>query len=118
MSPTEDGQSRKGRNAGGGGELPYRVSGEALLLKVKVIPNAGRSEIAGVRGGELLLRLRAAPEKGEANRELLQLLARALSLPRAQVLLVRGQLSRHKVLRLPARAAKALSRHLEGSSHG
>jgi uncharacterized protein (TIGR00251 family) len=118
MSPTEDGQSRKGRNAGGGGELPYRVSGEALLLKVKVIPNAGRSEIAGVRNGELLLRLRAAPEKGEANRELAQLLARALSLPRSQVLLVRGQLSRHKVLKLPGAAVAALSRQLEGSSHG
>jgi hypothetical protein len=81
-----------------------RLDGDSLLLRVKVLPNAGRNQLAGLRGEELLVRLQAQPRKGEANRELLRFLARSLGLPRGSLQIVSGQTSGHKLLRLPAAA--------------
>jgi uncharacterized protein (TIGR00251 family) len=83
---------------------PLRLDGDSLLLRVKVLPNAGRNQLAGLRGEELLVRLQAQPRKGEANRELLRFLARSLGLPRGSLQIVSGQTSGHKLLRLPAAA--------------
>jgi uncharacterized protein (TIGR00251 family) len=83
-------------------ELPYTLSGETLLLRLKVRPNAGRNQIAGVQAGELVVRLLAQPRKGEANRALVRFLAKSLGLPRSAVEIAAGETSSHKVLRLPA----------------
>jgi uncharacterized protein (TIGR00251 family) len=84
------------------GELPYTLSGETLLLRLKVRPNAGRNQIAGVQAGELVVRLQAQPRKGEANRALVRFLAKSLGLPRSAVVIAAGETSSHKLLRLPA----------------
>jgi len=83
---------------------PFRLDGEELLLRVKVLPNAGRNQLAGLRGEELLVRLQAQPRKGEANRELLRFLAKSLQVPRGGIRIVTGESSGHKLLRLPAAA--------------
>jgi len=88
------------------------VDGEELVLRVKVLPNAGRNELAGQRGGELAVRLQAQPRQGEANRELLRFLAKSLGVPRGSIRIVTGQASGHKLLRLPASARERLEPHL------
>ena len=66
------------------------------LLTVKVIPKAARTELAGTNtSGMLRIRLKAVPEKGEANKELLRFLSKAL---RQQVRLIRGATSRTKTI--------------------
>jgi uncharacterized protein (TIGR00251 family) len=82
----------------------FRVEGEELLLRVKVLPNAGRNELAGLRGEELAVRLSAQPRKGEANRELLRFLAKTLQVPHGSIRILTGETSGHKLLRLPAAA--------------
>ncbi len=91
---------------------PFRVQGEDLLLRVKVLPNAGRNELAGLRGEELAVRLSAQPRKGEANRELLRFLAKSLEVPRGSIQIVAGGTSGHKLLRLPAAARGRLETFL------
>lgn len=67
-------------------------------LTIKVIPKAVRTELAGIdSSGVLRIRLKAVPEKGEANKELLRFLSKAL---KAQVRLVRGALSRTKTVEI------------------
>ena len=85
---------------------PYRAAGD--LLRVKVLPNAGRNQIVGLRGEELAVRVRAQAQKGEANRELLRFLAKTLGLPRGSIEIVAGQSSGHKVLRLPPEGSQRL----------
>jgi uncharacterized protein (TIGR00251 family) len=92
--------------------LPFRLDGEEMVLRVKVLPNAGRSQLAGLRGEELLVRLQAQPRKGEANRELLRLLAKSLGVPRGSVRIASGETSGHKLLRLPAAARGRLESFL------
>ena len=60
------------------------------------MPRAGRSGVAGLREGALLVRLAAAPVDGGANAELVTVLAGALHLPKRNIRIVSGDRSRSK----------------------
>ena len=49
-----------------------------MLITVKVIPRAHKNALAGYENGILKVRLHAVPEKGKANEELIEFLARCL----------------------------------------
>lgn len=70
------------------------------LLEVRVVPRAGRSGIAGVREGALLVKLAAAPVDGAANAELIAVLAEALGVPKRSLEIVSGERSRSKRVRV------------------
>jgi len=70
------------------------------LLDVRVVPRAGRSGVAGLRDGALLVRLAAAPVDGAANAELIAVLAAALHLPKRSIQIVSGERSRAKRVRI------------------
>jgi uncharacterized protein (TIGR00251 family) len=77
---------------------------------VRVIPRAGRSGVAGLRDGALLVRLAAAPVDGAANTELIAVLAHALHLPKRDITIVSGERSRSKRVRIAGMdAAQALA---------
>ena len=67
-----------------------------VVIDVRVIPRAGRSGVAGLRGGALLVRLTAPPVEGAANAELIEVVAAAAGVPRKAVSLVSGGRSRQK----------------------
>ena len=87
-----------------------RSSSGRILLAVKVVPGAARSQVAGLRDGALLVRIAAPPEKGKANEELRSILAKALGLPKSEILLISGGASRRKTLSLPPGSEPALRR--------
>lgn len=67
-------------------------------LTVKVIPKASKTELAGTDAlGFLRVRLKARPEKGEANRALVEFVSKALG---SRVRLVRGASGRMKTLEM------------------
>ena len=61
-----------------------------VVVNVKAVPGASRSEIAGVLGDHLKVRLAAPPEDGRANRELVELLAHACGVGRGDVEVLSG----------------------------
>ena len=65
-------------------------------LRVRVIPNAKKSEFAGYREKELLLRLNAPAVEGKANRAAVDFISKFFEVPRSAVSLVSGEKSRHK----------------------
>jgi hypothetical protein len=69
-----------------------------VRLRVRVQPRASRSEIAGVHGDELRIRLQAPPVDGAANEALVRFLAEALGAPRSAVKIVSGLASRSKTV--------------------
>jgi uncharacterized protein (TIGR00251 family) len=69
-------------------------------LTVRAQPRANRSEIVGVHGECLKVRLAAPPVEGAANEELRRFLAKALKIPRSRVELTQGRSSRVKTLRV------------------
>jgi uncharacterized protein (TIGR00251 family) len=73
---------------------------------------ARRDEIAGERGGVLLVRVTAPPVAGRANEAVRKLLARELGVPPGSVAVVRGKRSRDKLVEVEGMEADALRRSL------
>jgi uncharacterized protein (TIGR00251 family) len=71
-----------------------------VLLAVHVVPGASRSEIVGLEGETLKIRVAAPPTRGKANKELIRLLASALGVRKSQVEIVSGQKAHHKRVRV------------------
>jgi hypothetical protein len=80
------------------GEAFFQATCQGYLIKVQAVPGAARTEVAGLYGDRLKVRLAAPPEKGAANRELLEFLARRLQLGKKAVRLLSGEASRAKVV--------------------
>jgi hypothetical protein len=67
-------------------------------LSVRVQPGASRSEVAGLHGTALKVRVKAPPVEGKANEALLEYLAKVLRVRRSQCAVARGEKSRSKVV--------------------
>src|ERR1051325_7102669 len=83
--------------------MPVRVqvvAGGRVRLSVHVQPRASRSEIAGVHGDALKVRLTAPPVDGAANDELIELLAKTFAIARREIRIVAGERSRSKIVEL------------------
>ncbi|OGR07722.1 MAG: hypothetical protein A3K23_03450 [Desulfobacca sp. RBG_16_58_9] len=78
----------------------YLPTCQGYILRRTVVPGAARTEVVGLHGDRLKLRVAAAPEKGAANRKLLEFLAQRLGLPKKRVRLSGGAHSREKVVEL------------------
>jgi uncharacterized protein (TIGR00251 family) len=77
-----------------------REEGDALVLALHVQPGAKRTEVAGVHGDALKIRLAAPPVDGRANAELIRFLAEVFGVPLRNVTLLRGETSRVKHVRI------------------
>jgi uncharacterized protein (TIGR00251 family) len=72
--------------------------GGAVRFEVRVQPRASRTELAGMYGGALKIRVAAPPVDAAANRALIGFLAECLGVARRSVRIVAGETSRTKVL--------------------
>jgi uncharacterized protein (TIGR00251 family) len=72
-----------------------------FLMSVKVIPSASRSCFVGYRGGMAVFKIKAPPEAGKANHELIAFLAKTLGVKKSEISCVSGLTSRQKTLALP-----------------
>ncbi|MDR6755572.1 uncharacterized protein (TIGR00251 family) [Mycoplana sp. BE70] len=76
-----------------------------MTVTVRLTPNGGRDAIDGIEAdasGErhLKVRVRAVPEKGQANKALVALLAKTAGVAKSAVSLVSGETQRKKILRI------------------
>ena len=71
---------------------------DGCKLGLRVLPGGSRDSIEGAFDGRLRVRVRAAPERGKANRAVIRLLGRCLGIPLSSLEIVAGHGSRDKVL--------------------
>jgi len=77
---------------------------------VRVTPRAGRDQVVGVGvGGELLVKVRAAPADGAANAAVLRTIAAAAGVAPSRLQLVRGATSRTKTVSIAGATAAELN---------
>lgn len=75
-----------------------RSSDRGITLTLHIQPGAKRTEVAGLYGDALKIRLAAPPVDGKANAALIGFLAERLGVTKTAVSLKSGQTSRRKVL--------------------
>jgi len=79
----------------------FRVTDDAIYIEIKAFPGASKNEIAGIRDGRLCVRVAAAPEAGKANACLCEFLSKAIGCVKRDVVLTKGEKSRHKTVSVP-----------------
>lgn len=95
---------------------PWRYSTQGISVNLRVTPRGGRDELDGIEtlaNGRTVLkmRVRAIAEGGEANRAVMELLAKSLGVPRRDVRILSGTTSRLKQVAVdgdPRKLADAL----------
>jgi uncharacterized protein (TIGR00251 family) len=79
----------------------YRWDGRNnFVLTLHIQPGAKRTEVAGVYGNALKIKLAASPVEGKANAALLKFLSDSFDVPLNQITLKQGAKSRHKVIKV------------------
>ena len=100
-------------------QLPWAADGDGVRLAVRVTPRSKRSSFGGlvdIGDGRVALavRLAAPPVDGAANDALIRFLAEHFGLPRSAVVLISGDKSRLKMIRLAGLSPEALAERLPG----
>jgi uncharacterized protein (TIGR00251 family) len=91
----------------GNGVPWHRVERDgSVTLAIHAQPGAKRTEVAGVHGGCLRIRLAAPPVEGRANAALIAFLAEQFGVPQRAVTVVRGNAARRKTVRIASPAAR------------
>ncbi|MDX9994368.1 MAG: DUF167 domain-containing protein [Rhodocyclaceae bacterium] len=90
-----------------------RADGPNVILSLHVQPGAKKTEVAGLYGDTLKIRLAAPPVDGKANDALVAFIAAKVGAGRTAVELVSGQTSRAKRVRIADAAPETVRAALE-----
>ncbi|MBI4222204.1 MAG: DUF167 domain-containing protein [Planctomycetes bacterium] len=69
-----------------------------MILSIRTQPGSSKNRIIGEYGGRLKLAVTAAPEKGRANKAVIELLADTLHISESSIHIISGESSRDKRL--------------------
>ena len=76
----------------------YQIGRDGVAIHLQVQPGARRTEVVGLHGDCLKLRLAAPAVDGKANACLIEFLAHRLGVRKSQVSIARGAASRRKTV--------------------
>ncbi|WP_293444972.1 DUF167 domain-containing protein [Persephonella sp.] len=71
-----------------------------MRITVKVKPNAKKDEIKKIDTDYYEVRVTVVPEKGKANKRVVEILSKHFKIPKSKIKLVRGETSREKVFEI------------------
>jgi uncharacterized protein (TIGR00251 family) len=89
--------------------ISIRETAAGTVFRIRVVPRASRSEMAGIQGDALKLRITAPPVEGKANEECIRLLAETLGVKKGQVTIIAGHASRTKTVVVDGVKAKEIA---------
>jgi uncharacterized protein (TIGR00251 family) len=81
-------------------DLPYSKAKDGIIIEVKVDPRSSRNDIVGAVDKTIRIKLTAPPVGGAANELLIELLAEKYGIRKSDVIIMKGESSRHKLIKL------------------
>lgn len=70
-------------------------------LRVKVLPKSPKNEVTDILDDDTIkIRIKAVPEKGKANKELIKFLSKELDLPKDKVQIISGKTDPLKLIKI------------------
>jgi uncharacterized protein len=86
---------------------------EGVVFAVKAVPGSSRRRLAGLLGDALKVNLTSPPEKGRANKELIDFLAESLGCGRKDIAIVSGAGNARKEIRVQNLTPEQLRQRLK-----
>jgi uncharacterized protein (TIGR00251 family) len=71
-----------------------------VILSFYILPNSSENKLCGLHNGAIKLKLRAPPVEGAANQAIIEYLSEVLKIPKKNIEIKRGELSRNKQVEL------------------
>jgi len=84
----------------------YQQKDDKVTLTLHIQPGAKRTEVAGLHGDALKIRVAAPPVEGAANTALIDFLKKAFAVPTSRITLKHGASGRHKVVEIAGSEVK------------
>jgi len=84
----------------------------SVVFVVKVVPGSSKTCVCGLLDGIVKIKISAAPEKGKANRRLLEFLAKQLRVRKNAVSIISGQSSPVKRVQVLGISGESLLKRL------
>ena len=88
-----------------------------MKLQIKVIPSSSKNCIVCWLEDTLKIKVKAPPEKGKANKAVIRVLERTLSLPKGSVIIENGLTSCLKTVRIKLASDKDIKNKLANLPH-
>jgi uncharacterized protein (TIGR00251 family) len=88
----------------------------ATRFEVYIQPRASRTEVAGMHGDAIKIRIAAPPVDNAANRELIEFVARQLGIAKSRVRIVSGSTGRKKLLEADGTSPELIITKLGGTA--
>ena len=81
-------------------KLPPTVQLESCVINVRVVPRSSKINIEALGHDQYKIKLTSPPVEGEANKQLVRVLAEKLSIPLNRIEIISGATSRLKRVRI------------------
>jgi uncharacterized protein (TIGR00251 family) len=98
--------------------IRLETTAEGVILPVKAKAGGRKNDLQGVHDGALKVAVTQAPERGKANRAILDLLSDKLSLRKPQITLLSGETSPQKRFLIQDISAEELKQRIETALRG
>jgi hypothetical protein len=100
------------------GNLTVQEVDGGVAFTAKVVPAGSQTRLCGLLGGMLKIKISAPPEKGKANKCLLEFLAKLLGVKKNDVSIISGQSSQIKSVQVLGISAQTLLEKLNLNKQG
>jgi uncharacterized protein len=92
---------------------PCIVQKDAIVLNLYIQPRASKNEFCGVQDNAIRIRLTSPPVEGAANKLCREFLADLLEVNKSAVVIISGETSRHKRVRITSNDPDRLRRIID-----
>lgn len=79
----------------------YQIRDHDIIFNLHISPNAAKTQIAGLYGDALKISVKALPQEGAANAELIRFISEQCGLRKQDIEIIHGLTSRRKKIKLP-----------------
>jgi uncharacterized protein (TIGR00251 family) len=71
-----------------------------MKYTIKVIPKSSQTKIIEIKDDFLKIKLKAAPEKGKANAELIKFLSKHFKTAKSNINIIKGETGKNKIVEI------------------
>ena len=78
----------------------FKITGNDIVIKVKIIPGSSKNKIVGVYNDALKITITAPPIEGKANKKCITYLAKYFDVAKSKIEIISGRTSKNKLIKI------------------